>query len=558
MDFLNKAYAQVAELFRSMTPAARLTTGLLLVVIVLSLVFLFRQQTNKANEYLFGARPLTNSELSDMAAAFSKAQLDDWETEGNRVRVPRGQRHKYIAALVEGQALPQDAASAWEAMFAAQSPFENRQTQQLRTRFALQQHLSYVIRELGGIDTASVTLSEIETDGFRPRRELRAAVAVKADGTQPLEANQIKMIRDTVANGGGVKPENVVITDVNGRRSYIGPKPDSVASEQHAYAEAQRRREEEIRAKILDHLSIYEGVKVAVYVKLDEKLKDELTQVKLDEKPTVLRNSNTTVESSTVKAPTAGRPGAETNALGNRSVAVDTGPQTETTRNETSEEQVSATGVTHLRTTTTGLVEKSVTVSILVPQSHFTKVWRQQNPVPPGEAPRDPTPAELQALESAEIAKIEDSILPLLPNVAAGEDKYPRVTVKSYVDLPVPAPESPSLAQTATAWFSANWQTLAALAVAGFGLFFLRGMLRSAPEAVAAPALAEGLPIQQLARQADQASEVQRTEENRVPAPAFRGRAGGRGLREELADLVREDPAAAANVLQSWISEAVH
>ena len=41
MDFLNKGLSQVAELFRSMTPAARIVAGLLAgVVVIVSLAFL--------------------------------------------------------------------------------------------------------------------------------------------------------------------------------------------------------------------------------------------------------------------------------------------------------------------------------------------------------------------------------------------------------------------------------------------------------------------------------------------------------------------------------------
>ena len=36
MDFVNKAYTQAAELFRSLSPATRLAAGLLLAVIVVS------------------------------------------------------------------------------------------------------------------------------------------------------------------------------------------------------------------------------------------------------------------------------------------------------------------------------------------------------------------------------------------------------------------------------------------------------------------------------------------------------------------------------------------
>jgi flagellar M-ring protein FliF len=41
VDFINKAMAQLGDLFRSMTPGARMTTVLLLIVIVVSVAFLF-------------------------------------------------------------------------------------------------------------------------------------------------------------------------------------------------------------------------------------------------------------------------------------------------------------------------------------------------------------------------------------------------------------------------------------------------------------------------------------------------------------------------------------
>ncbi len=41
MDFINKAFAQLADLSRSMTPGARITSVLLLVLVVVSLAYLF-------------------------------------------------------------------------------------------------------------------------------------------------------------------------------------------------------------------------------------------------------------------------------------------------------------------------------------------------------------------------------------------------------------------------------------------------------------------------------------------------------------------------------------
>src|SRR5690606_16719631 len=96
------------DLFRSMTPATRLTTGLLLAVIVVSLVYLFRFQGTVADEDLLSGQSFSSAEISAMEAAFAKAGLSNYEVRGNRVRVPRGQKTVYVAALVDGNALPPD------------------------------------------------------------------------------------------------------------------------------------------------------------------------------------------------------------------------------------------------------------------------------------------------------------------------------------------------------------------------------------------------------------------------------------------------------------------
>ena len=98
MDFINKALAQLGELFRSMTPAARITAGMLLVVIVISVTYLFNHQFSSGDAYLFGGEAVSASEIGPMQAAFGKANLNDAEFDGNRIRVPSGKQAAYMAA----------------------------------------------------------------------------------------------------------------------------------------------------------------------------------------------------------------------------------------------------------------------------------------------------------------------------------------------------------------------------------------------------------------------------------------------------------------------------
>jgi flagellar M-ring protein FliF len=101
MDFLNKSIAQVSELFRSMTPGARVTAGLLLAIVVVSVGYLFRQGTAGPDAYLFGGEALSDDQLIRVEAAIAKAELSNAVREGNRIRVPSGQQAAYLAAVAD-------------------------------------------------------------------------------------------------------------------------------------------------------------------------------------------------------------------------------------------------------------------------------------------------------------------------------------------------------------------------------------------------------------------------------------------------------------------------
>src|SRR5437667_173226 len=75
MDFVNQAYSQLIELIRSMSAGTRVATGLLLVLVTISLVYLFQYHVNGGDELLLSGRPFTQSEMTAIEAAFAKAKL---------------------------------------------------------------------------------------------------------------------------------------------------------------------------------------------------------------------------------------------------------------------------------------------------------------------------------------------------------------------------------------------------------------------------------------------------------------------------------------------------
>src|SRR5262245_37874372 len=108
MDFITQAYAQLVELIRSMSPGTRVATALLLVVVVLSVAYLFQYNVAGGDEFLLGGRPFSASELTAIEAAFAKAGLGKSQVVGSTIRIPRGKKELYLAALADGNALPAD------------------------------------------------------------------------------------------------------------------------------------------------------------------------------------------------------------------------------------------------------------------------------------------------------------------------------------------------------------------------------------------------------------------------------------------------------------------
>jgi flagellar M-ring protein FliF len=530
-----------------------------LAVILCSFFFMFQFQTEQADDFLFGGETVTQGELVAIEAAFGKAGLSKYEIIGNKVKVPRLQRDKYLAALADNSALPQSFGSALQNMFNSDSPFDTRDIRERKAVFAQENELSKIIRALPDIREATVKIQELPAATFGGAKDRRALVAVKSVGTKSIDTAALAIIRQTVASGAGVKPEFVTVTDLNGHVSPGTGKGNGASEFDNLYAANQQIFVDQYTKTIREHLSIYPGVQVAVHVELDKQLLNEMSSIKYDEKPTSIETNTLTKESNSNSGEGGGRPGAQANgALGNAPAQVQTASTNESTQTESREGQKNVVGTTHSTSQMVPLSPTSVSVSIGIPTSYFTKVWHMRNPAAPGEDPKTPPAAELETIKLEKKAEIEELVVGLLPRVPKGDDKYIPVKVVPYDETPVAEIESPTLAATTFDWFAENWQTLGLFGLALFGAVLLRGMIRSAAQALPAT------PVETKDQRATAAEALEQEElalsdgEEETAANTLKKRfqSTGRGLRDELTELVREDPDAAASVLKLWISNA--
>ncbi|MCA9245974.1 MAG: hypothetical protein KDA42_02635 [Planctomycetales bacterium] len=553
MDFLTPFVTQARDLFRSMTPGARVTTGLLLAVLAVSVAYLFQSQTSGPDAFLMGGEPFSASQLPAMEAAFSKANLTDYEVEGNRIRVPRGQQASYMGALADAGALPANFGSYLAKALDDDDVFASNQQRATRLNIAKQNELALILRSMQGIENASVLYDVKKGTGLeRGKDTISATVSIKPLGSQPLDGARVPMIRHLVAGAiAGLEPSSVTVADLNGRHYPAGTDANGPTTDplEDPYYARKRHYEGELKEKIVQALRFIPGADVQVTAMLSRELRNVTKATTFDAKSVAGITESQTQTNKSENTPPQGRPGPEANGPGG-------GPTTLSSfkANTTSEETTNEKGIFHVPTTVTekeeiGLIPQRVKVSVGIPSSYYVQVWQERNKPAEGEEPKAPDAKSLADLEVETENKIQHAIAPLLPPVPAGDDPFPHVAVTSYDSLSVePIPE-PGFAEQLFGWLGQYWTTMGMLGLALFSLLTLRSILKTpSPASAGAERAGSGLSLLSDEEEEDEEEEEAQRLKRRITQT--------RNLKDDLAELVQEDPDAAANILRNWISAA--
>jgi len=549
MDFLNQAYAQVVELFQSMTVGARITASLLLTVIVVSLAFLFNHQVSGGNHYLLGGQAFSPTDLNRMQAAFGEAGLSGFEVDGGRIRIPRDEQASYLAALVDGQALPADFGDHFTNALANATSWTSNSQRAEMMKVAKIKELSRLLSDWPGIDRAAVLFDVEDTKSFARHRSGTAAVHVKPEGLRPLEEQRVRGLQEFVAAsiGQGLTADSVVIVDTSpGGRTYSGDIHSTGGVLGDRYLAAVTRYQESYEATLRNALSDVHGVTVSAVVELEKELSHHTESTTYDPAQAVpVRTSKIQNSITSQSASPAGRPGLEAQGNSGASLAASGGGNSSEETQKTTESDLLPSQDREVKEMA-ALTPKMVKYSVIVPSAYFEKIWRQRNPTPEGEEPQTPDEAELQAIEQQETAKIKSAAVALLPPLDPTVDPQSLVTVTSFSSLPMAEIPSTPITEKAMSWFGKSWSTLGMIGLAMFSLLMLRSMIRAGAVATesAGPAV-HSIPETDDSDDAEAEPAHERQLKRRA--------SGGPALRDELVDLVREDPDTAASILRNWI-----
>lgn len=556
MDFINQASAQISALFRSMSAGARITAGLLLAVIVISLGYLFNHQMAAPDAYLLGGEPFSSNELPAIQGALGKAGLKSFTMDGNRIRVPRGEEATYMAALADANVLPANYGSYLQRALADGGPFTSKNKQAELLKVAKQDELARVIRHMRGVGNTSVLMSEKEDGGLTRKKVYSASVSVSTIGGMPLEPAQVRAIRNLVAGStAGMSPESVAVIDLLNNHVYT-PQDSSgtMGGENDPYNQTKLAHEKAWNKKILDALSYVPGVLVTCNVELNTEIEHIKHTTQLDPKPVPVSISEESRTSNSQGAGPAGRPGLPAQGGLNAPTAIGSNSAGARSEEESSStQQQNKIAGSEDRIKMAALTPNRITAAIGVPSSYIEMVWRKEHPTPADAEPKKPTDAELKIVDERETKKIQDHIASLLdlPKQTL-PNPVPQVKVTTFAHLPGPELAMAGVSDQALAWFGSHWSTIGTGILGLVSLVMLRSMVKNVPAPQPVAVNAEATTNETERKKEDSPQSIAEQKGAAVNRLRRKDKTGPT-MKDELVEIVREDPDAAANVLRSWI-----
>lgn len=577
MDFFNRNYQSTLGLLRSMTPAAQVSSVIMLIAIVASMVYLFQYQLSGGTTYLFGGQEFSQSEIGVMETALSQAGLNQYEIMGNRLRVPLNLRDKYTKAIADGNAVPQDILRTADSSISS-NPFLSSTAQRQMQKSHKIKKLEDMLRLNPKVSKATVEYDE-RLEGA-PFRELRVtcAVVVNPVGNYQLTRDDVVGIQNVIRSSlAGIKDRDISIQDTNSGQSYTGDTVMFSAAESELIR-AKKWWEDDYRKKISTQLAAYQGAVVGVEVELDPTLGTNTYKRTLDT-PVTLQQNN---ERETTRSQTGGNggaPGTRTNlpanAAANAQASLAESRQSST--DVTKEQSSAITGGEIQHRQELGLTVKRAKVSVNIPQNTVEKLFAAANPAPPGgDATIDATRLR-EYFETSLRKPISERVRALIqPAAVSGQDPFEDIVVQMDPSLALETLPATSMAEFSLAWLATNWQSLGLFGFGLVSLVMLRSMVNSAAKNDDAilradaelkrilPPEEDGDEIEEIIVEKDGSTRIvkrkktpdteedQATRENQLKK-RFRNRQPN--IREELAELVEADFDAAASVLKAWIGE---
>lgn len=550
----------------SMTPGNRITATLLFLVLLASLGYLVVGSIKPADPkskyvYLFDGFHFNGDDKVAVDSALSKAGMKDYEWVGEQLRVPRGSASSYMAQIAKEKAIRLPGGTAY-GMAQSLSPWDSNLSKSEKMFQATAKDVADAIMKLDGIASAIVLPNkrrDFDKGQLIKKEVVSVAVNVKSIGYKPLDSGTVTAIGGLVSAAFGAELKNIQIVDAGNNRIYGGGGEEAGGATN--YSRAQSMEEEKWKNKIYELLHI-PGLQVATTVILSSEMADFLKIQQEKPKAPIHEHIRGTDYESRAAA-RGGRPGHI--AMMNHPL-ID--PQVHTTegafvKDKTHEEEKTNPMVgEEIRGKKLPFIPERVFASLRIPTDYVRSNWVAKNRTQEEPNP-EPTLEQLEEEKQLIYSETRKAVGKLLEDYRNPKSPDPLDSVMVVFYEPMLEKEAVELSawQKIQTWLMSNWQTLCLMGLVLCGMCVLWTISRPAkPEPIVIYEAPE-IPMEVFEAQARAKAEAEAAETEEDDEEISRTLDGFnksiRSLQDEIAELVEENPDAAAAVLRQWVGTVV-
>lgn len=448
--------------------------------------------SNASLEPLFGGQVLRDVEMDQIELAFGAEGLSGWKRDQGRILIPHESRHQYLAVLKQSAALPYSLRDSLADSEDSADFFESESERKRRQEREKARELGRKITTFGDIARASVYYDARSAGGFDQSVIQSASVALIPADGQPISPAQIRMIQDFICG------------------AYAGMQPDQVTvidassrktfrGDEDLLVRRRRQAEYELEQRLGELLSGYKGLRIAATSVVTASDLDPLAAETPSPRP---RESN--------------------------------------------------------RVHSVGVTELAMRVSVGVPESQFHRQWigTYHSRYPESSLVQQPTAEQIQAIKEKVFENIRDAVSPFIAADGYGDSVSDAIHLWSFPDanenfqyadagLATLSLERLTLAAKEHIWFVAPTVCLLAIASAfAFSALVMRLRSTTAAPTVSAPTEATRRESRPMAT----GTRIDSSQEHVAVNEA--------SLKDDLADMVEQNPELAAQIVHSWMVDA--
>lgn len=546
MQFLRNSWMQVKAYLEGMSASQKWLILALLVVLLL-VGFIVAQYAGSPQ--MVPITQFAGDRQADVVTRLKSAGMNV-RVEGGQIFVAQDQRLDALVLLQQSELLTHDTSAAFDQMLAGNNMWQDSAQREMSLIVAKQKWLSSIVSKMRGVKRGDVILSMPKDVGFgktfvRPS----ASVNVVMQGGQRVDKKMVEAIAGLVSGAvAEMQPQDVVVIDAGIGRQFTVKSEHDFGGEDGI--EQVMRVEQYHREKIENMLRYIPGVIVAVNVQIDDVARKEADAIKYESVEPLRREREEERMSKDVNH--GGEPGSRSNA----GMTIEGGGATGREESSTVTEREYADKPVTLREKTlhVGRQTRRINVTVNVPRPFFVALWRQAQPAG-GNAPAEPTEADLAPIRDAQIAQITSQVEPLIAAETSG-----MVNVTMIPDASILSPMTAGTDSAAgfgsmlvgSPWTKPVGVGLLAMLALGFMLYTVRKATREEPM----PTVEElaGVPPE-LPSDDDLVGEAGQTNATLAGVELDDEELRFREMAGQISEMIKSNPQEAGNLIGRWVKQ---